>query len=131
MTRLQDVDSPDNPHTLNTALSQTIAVQTTAESGISKSSSNSFEGSHETEKEAIETIAKDDFPDGGLRAWFVVLASSFIMAMSFGMCNSYADRFDDVFGCSLVCMYGLHWPAGGGCNWFVVSVSLIHVFVNH
>lgn len=28
-------------------------------------------------------------PDGGLRAWMVVGAASTIMAMSFGMCNSY------------------------------------------
>lgn len=39
-----------------------------------------------------EKLAYDDpkyFPDGGLRAWLVVGAASTIMAMSFGMCNSY------------------------------------------
>lgn len=31
----------------------------------------------------------EEFPDGGFTAWMVVAAAATIMAMSFGMCNSY------------------------------------------
>lgn len=36
-----------------------------------------------------QKAAYTDFPEGGLRAWLVVAAASMIMAMSFGMVNSF------------------------------------------
>lgn len=36
-----------------------------------------------------DTEGADDYPEGGLRAWFVVFAAMTIMAMSFGMVNSF------------------------------------------
>jgi MFS family permease len=44
------------------------------------------------DKEGETKLAYDDpnnFPEGGFRAWMVVGAASTIMAMSFGMCNSF------------------------------------------
>lgn len=41
-----------------------------------------------TDRELDEN-KENDFPEGGFRAWMVVAAASTIMAMSFGMCNSY------------------------------------------
>lgn len=48
-----------------------------------------FQQSGSSLNKDFDIVNNDPPPEGGLKAWLVVLAASSIMTMSFGMCNSY------------------------------------------